>query len=1096
MVRVISAHHFDSQTIQTCEDASAVTIAPPSKLLVALLHHVVEVRDLSQSGEVLFTFPTIDQVDTIVHSRIGNYVATLERKKARYGSEGAYVRVYANWDCIGEKERADGNGQPIMARIAGKVTPTSSQIKRGSLEMIELPIKYSSINLLACCQSTGNLIIGSKKSITIFHVVFRTHDISRLKFLDFEPSSFNLELSFEPTSISLVEDIVAVLNSNSVHVFKITEGSDTSNSDVSKNLISKKKSMSLGSSEESVPSKSHADENSDDLSSSGAPSTLDLNVLINSVLNPQGPFEWEHVLHKNSFPVVVQFPSIPSAVGMSDSSNFKSSSFKSSHSVSKMPVTILKNTEEEGQISIENLLRLELLDMECVLDKLQCLILRPLYRTSGGEINAGSDVSYPQLRSEHYPQLVALNCLVCTHQEGFMYHFPALEGGLKFGEGKCISVYHFTSPVISVVLELNLLHALTETGLETYTLRTAHHALQVCMDVDYPPPTDPISLIGLRPFLGVVNLLLSETYLVIVASSHDTYDSPHLSSAWTLYSLQLPSTATLYTDIVALAVNHRFSGPSNYLQLLNEAHIILKAAVNIRTCHEYPQVDIEVELFKESCLMLADHLLSSDNLKDWQYATKLYNSAQVSPAQVIERIKKIEADAKDANMPISIEKGLTEYLKSSVGSWPDLSGDSPQVIAAILTDFLENSKQVHILPLLVLQHSFLREVSGEKIVNLIKELRNGIDDKNDTYHTISLALVVLYLQKGLVDEAMKNLKLCLSSREICTSLLLSNPFLLFERSKLNRVTNEKEFSSFSDLTVLLIDTDPVLFCETLLQLVERKFVDLQIVMKMFLSYLVTCTSVTQVKASQCLQYFLEYYFAKFKSTCDHDSGPVTKEALKILMRSYLSDLKLNSMDKFTDTRLSNIDNIFSDSLPPVLKMLPDSKSKFHDCPSLKKLQSLIVSGWLDKDALSELSVYVHDVLPDCLSLKILAEPENAIDLLFQLCPETLPQYAKDTFESENEWKNLVQKLYDAVNENRNTSGEDQEDKPVYLNLLKDILEHLASNLSMEEFCRILPPDFDSTFHEFIVRCQNICHANAVRALIITTSRNLLLSKGS
>lgn len=82
----------------------------------------------------------------------GNYVATLERKKARYGSEGAYVRVYANWDCIGEKERADGNGQPIMARIAGKVTPTSSQIKRGSLEMIELPIKYSSINLLACCQ--------------------------------------------------------------------------------------------------------------------------------------------------------------------------------------------------------------------------------------------------------------------------------------------------------------------------------------------------------------------------------------------------------------------------------------------------------------------------------------------------------------------------------------------------------------------------------------------------------------------------------------------------------------------------------------------------------------------------------------------------------------------------------------------------------------------------------------------------------------------------------------------------------------------------------------------------------------------------------
>lgn len=38
--------------------------------------------------------------------------------------------------------------------------------------------------------------------------------------------------------------------------------------------------------------------------------------------------------------------------------------------------------------------------------------------------------------------------------------------------GKCISEYNFTSTVKHVLLEQSLLHAITTTGLETYTLRT------------------------------------------------------------------------------------------------------------------------------------------------------------------------------------------------------------------------------------------------------------------------------------------------------------------------------------------------------------------------------------------------------------------------------------------------------------------------------------------------------------------------------------------------------------------------------------------------------------------------------------------------
>lgn len=62
MVRVVSVHHFESQTIQTCEDALAVAAAPPDRLLIAFPHHAIEVRDLTSVPKKAFFFPTVDQV--------------------------------------------------------------------------------------------------------------------------------------------------------------------------------------------------------------------------------------------------------------------------------------------------------------------------------------------------------------------------------------------------------------------------------------------------------------------------------------------------------------------------------------------------------------------------------------------------------------------------------------------------------------------------------------------------------------------------------------------------------------------------------------------------------------------------------------------------------------------------------------------------------------------------------------------------------------------------------------------------------------------------------------------------------------------------
>lgn len=77
MVRVVSVHNFTSQSIQTVEQPTACTTAPPDRFLVALMSNCVEVRDLKKNAELLFSFPTIDEVTQICYSLNGKNIPLL-----------------------------------------------------------------------------------------------------------------------------------------------------------------------------------------------------------------------------------------------------------------------------------------------------------------------------------------------------------------------------------------------------------------------------------------------------------------------------------------------------------------------------------------------------------------------------------------------------------------------------------------------------------------------------------------------------------------------------------------------------------------------------------------------------------------------------------------------------------------------------------------------------------------------------------------------------------------------------------------------------------------------------------------------------------
>lgn len=74
MVRVISVHNFTSQSVQTVEQPTACTTAPPDRFLLALMSNCIEVRDLKNNAELIFTFPTIDEVAQICYSLNGRVI--------------------------------------------------------------------------------------------------------------------------------------------------------------------------------------------------------------------------------------------------------------------------------------------------------------------------------------------------------------------------------------------------------------------------------------------------------------------------------------------------------------------------------------------------------------------------------------------------------------------------------------------------------------------------------------------------------------------------------------------------------------------------------------------------------------------------------------------------------------------------------------------------------------------------------------------------------------------------------------------------------------------------------------------------------------
>ena len=1169
MVRVITVHNFLGQNITQIEEPTASCIANASgreMLLLALSTHCVEVWELMMSDIKLRTvFPTVDMISQMVHCAKGDYVVTLESKYARDTSINShigkatnnFVRIYVNWAIVKDQS------QPMRARIAGRVTPSLNR-PLNSLEMIELPTSIQP-TLIACCQSTGNLLVASGNSAILHEYKVETQQVSKMKFIDFEARPWSLGLSFSPTRMEIVEDFISVMDKSNLCVFRLTNSmyedidqlsslTSTNSSSIDKTSISTDSSLvensnNTGNQDDGTilqaPSSKHkspvqnphfvASENNytgrvnskskakkrknsktnvwckldtgdfDKIKSNNNKGVIDLDHLI---YNEKDELQRliAQAIDGNPQPLTVTFPSI--SLERAGPGHTLSPFILNPHD---MRVIIKTNSPDLGwseNYTIKNLISLKIMPannkskLDGNSELFSCLLLKPLYMKK--ECNSFC-LKKSILRSDKYKYLQGVSCFLCTLQEGYLYHFSATSSNPM--DATCLTTYPFTAPVNHVALEHSALHALTEAGLESYTLRLSHHVARTTSNIDNynvtcPSVSEPVCLIGLRPFLGIQQLLQSKSYLVLLARAENS---------WTLYSLISPKLENLYYDILNAAKSHKSSSPSTYRHLLGEAHALIRLAkdttyncLNIDECEDTASRNgLKLRnLYNQSCALLGDYYIRSEYESDWDLCIPYYKMSGLKPSEVLSR-----KSSQDAPGLVTFLTEVLLTLKS--GSEADALFQGFNIVEIIC-----KLKKGDLLKL-IFGSPVLREYTTEKLIHLLQLY--------ETDELVKLALALLYIQAEKQEQAEIILEPV--SAQCIKRVVVEHWDLLFDMTAMKK--RSPMIPTFSDFAGTLMRQKNKTFAEILIQIIEDdEILSLHQIIQVFLEYLPSRVGRDGHNAAMALQVFLEKYLHNYISIkLIADASVVNKshirqdfalvEAFKLLVRSYLGKLSQTKVYKMENKE--NMDEnyanfIFSKFRPDYLNRMPPyakdyqkmlNANNFKDLANIDKtdseknipaelfkLQLLLSCDFVPNECLHEVKQFLETQdIDGSLSLKTLCiqDTEQVTVILMESCPQAVVQYAKDIYTTEPEWKYLIELTQNKIS----TSITQQDLHWMYSQIMKEILNHLPHTLSLESLHRVVPKDDVIAFQKCTEMCTQIMHAEHVKSLIMETGQQLL-----
>ncbi|KAG7188443.1 hypothetical protein KM043_008084 [Ampulex compressa] len=674
-------------------------------------------------------------------------------------------------------------------------------------------------------------------------------------------------------------------------------------------------------------------------------------------------------------------------------------------------------------------------------------------------------------------------------------------------DATCLTTYPFTAPVNHIALEHTILHALTEAGLESYTLRLSHHVAKTSKNVDNfkvtcPSVSEPVCLIGLRPFLGIQKLLHSGNYLVLLAKAENS---------WTLYSLTLPKLEHVYSDILNAAGSHKSSSPSTYRHLLGEAHALLRLAkdASYNWLDVYENDDMAnnhalklKNLYNQSCALLADYYIRSEYESDWDLCIAYYKMSGLKSSEVLSR-----KSSQDAPGLITFLKDVLLTMKS--GPEADALFQGHNVVEKI-----SKLNKGELLKL-IFGSPVLREYTTEKLINLLLT--------HETDELVKLALAVLYIQAEKQEQAEKMLEPV--SAQCIKKVVIEHWDLLFDMTAMKK--RNPMIPTFSDFAGTLMRQKNSIFAEILIQITEDDTVlSLHQIIQVFLEYLPSRVGRDGHNAATTLQVFIEKYLHNYFSARSITDSPIINkneiradfaliEAFKLLVRSYLGKLtqtKIYKLDSENSKEDCDEDFIFYKFRPSYLNKMPPyaidyqkllNINDFNDSGNLDKaeqgkkvpkelfkLQSILSCEFVPIECLHEVKQFLENQdIDGSLSLNILRlqDTEEATSILMDNCPQAVLQYAKDTYTKDSEWEYLIQLTQNKIS----ASATRQELYYLYNQIMKEIFKYLPYTLSLESLDRVLAKEDEIAFQRCTEVCNQIMQADRVKSLIMETSQKLL-----
>lgn len=458
---------------------------------------------------------------------------------------------------------------------------------------MQLPLNNNP-NAIACCQSTGNILVNHKNIVQVFIFKYCTNETTKLQYIDFFEAPFQVELDFQPTTICLIEDVIGCSSKQFMHVFKVIESADGNNSTASESNIC--------TSTEMPSSKSSAVNLEQDVDFQAICDKAELNGI--------------------AFNVKIKSTQEESMGSLSDDDAEMKPSVVSELSASiKYTNNLPDSFSLPSKFTIRSLLQLKLQPMRISgvlrenVDVFKCMFLKPLYLNKSCSRN-GTFFMHSKFKKSFYGCAI----LITTQQDGYLYQINSNSPDLD--ASKCfLNVYPFTSGVVDVYFNDNVLHALCENGIESYTHRIGQKLLADELSTIYNHVSSSISLVNLRPFMNVHFMIPGDENLILLANDSSTpVDSSDEAVNWTIYNLQYPSIGTVVDDFKEFADKSLRKYPVAYLNLLEEIHIMIRTHMmlaklepeeNSEQGNEMRLVWDKCEgLLREASLSLADCFIS------------------------------------------------------------------------------------------------------------------------------------------------------------------------------------------------------------------------------------------------------------------------------------------------------------------------------------------------------------------------------------------------------------------------------------------------------------------------------------------------------